>query len=198
MTTDQLQYFPPASRPYCLELWQSYPFKFVLRKDRTTKLGDYRHGGAIKTPTITVNRGLSPESFLITYIHEVAHHVAITAHGKKIRPHGKEWKQTFRRLMAPVMSTDNFQPALLNQLSVHMLNPKASMGADHKLWLALNPDDNRAEDIILLDIPDETTFIYRKRLFKKLNKRRTRVLCQELTSKRQYLIPGIATIQLPD
>ena len=64
---------PDDAVHYCLELWTSIPFNFKVKNNRTTKLGDYRYDRRNGAHSITVNMDLNEYSFLITYIHEVAH-----------------------------------------------------------------------------------------------------------------------------
>lgn len=158
-------------------------------------MGDYRYDQRSRIGRITVNNGLNPYEFLITYLHEVAHHLVTIKSKRRQQPHGTEWKYEFQQLMEPVLDGNVF-PAELNQVLVkHMKNPRASMGADVHLWSALNQFNQKESTHSLFDLPDLDTFEYRHRLFKKLQKRRTRVLCLELKSKRKYLIPGIAAVQ---
>ncbi|MBY0434259.1 MAG: SprT-like domain-containing protein, partial [Cyclobacteriaceae bacterium] len=119
------EHVPAPAVAYCLQLWQQQPFDFKLRKSRATKVGDFtcRQG---KKPRITVNRDSHPFLFLITYIHEVAHLVVHQQYGWKVEAHGKIWKETFIRLLNPVMTDEIFPPALLTVLRRHMRNPKAS------------------------------------------------------------------------
>src|SRR6478736_8245717 len=96
------KHIPPSSVDYCFQLWQQYRFRFVLRKGRITKVGDftYRTG---QTPRITLNHDLNPYLFLVTYIHEVAHLYVHLKYGNKVDPHGEEWKNAFKHLMEPVL-----------------------------------------------------------------------------------------------
>src|SRR5258706_12742299 len=89
---------PSGSLSYCINLWLKLPFDFKLRKTRLSKVGDFtfREGERIQ---ITVNKDLHPYLFLMTYIHEVAHHYVHSSHGHKVQSHGREWKQKFQELM---------------------------------------------------------------------------------------------------
>ena len=54
---------------------------------------------------------------------------------------------------------------------------------------ALREFDPRAKEAVLLaDLPQGSRFQIRGRWFQKGEQKRTRVLCQELTTRRQYLI----------
>ena len=194
MSPDDLNQLPEAACRYCYQLWEKYQFHFTISRTRSSKLGDYRYNRATGTGKISVNHGLNPFEFLITFLHEVAHHLVAIETKSRQKPHGKEWKLEFRRLMEPLLNEKIF-PTELNQVLVrHMKNPRASMGADIDLWQALTCYKQPGTGSTLFELPDRATFAYRKRVFKKIHKRRTRVLCLELKTRRKYLIPGIAAI----
>lgn len=184
------KHVPEGAKYYCFSLWQRYPFKFKLRKNRVTKVGDFTcYPG--KTPVITVNHDLDPYLFLITYVHEVAHLVVHIAHGNKVESHGQEWKKTFQLMMEPIMTDTIFPDKLLHGLRKHMQNPKASTFSDSHFTQLLRQFDERQKDVVLLShIPEGSVFGYHGRWFRKGKLRRTRVECRELNSKAKYLVPA--------
>lgn len=180
---------PSQALAYCLQLWQQNPFDFKLRKTRQTKVGDFtfRPGRAIQ---ITVNHDLHPYLFLMTYIHEVAHHHVHTQHGNRVQSHGTEWKRKFQELMIPVLHESVFPEAILTHLKKHMQDPMASSFSDSELTrLFRSYDQKESAKILLSQLPEGSIFSLNKRWFKKGKVRRTRVLCSELKTKRQYLVP---------
>lgn len=188
-------HIPASAVEYCYGLWQQYPFQFKLRKSRVTKLGDYRYDPRDGSHAITVNADLNTYQFLITYVHEVAHRVA-QKHRSLQKPHGPEWKTTFRDLMLPVLHPEVFPDDVLRILAQHMRNPKASTAGDPKLVKVLAAYDESASDTFTLeDVNLGDEFIFRKRTFRKLEKKRTRALCLDLKNKKKYLIPEMADIE---
>ncbi|MCK5366987.1 MAG: SprT-like domain-containing protein, partial [Cyclobacteriaceae bacterium] len=93
---------PENAVHYCLDLWETIPFNFKVTRKRNSKLGDYRFDQRNGSHSISVNFDLNQYSFLITYIHELAHLLTTERFGRKSQPHGKEWKSNFRELMEPV------------------------------------------------------------------------------------------------
>jgi SprT protein len=183
------QHLPAPAVEYCFNLWLKYKFVFKLRKARITKAGDFTFKSG-HTPRITVNSDLHPYSFLITYVHEVAHLEAHAFFGHRVEAHGDEWKKTFQQLMMPVLSDEIFPPTLLVVLKRHMLNPKASSFSDSELTAALRSFDANKNSIILLSqIPEGSVFGLHGRWFKKGRLKRTRVMCREVNTKRDYLVP---------
>lgn len=132
----------------------------------------------------------------MTYIHEVAHLVVHQKHGWKLEAHGTEWKETFKQLMAPVLNVEIFPAALLSILVKHMADPKASSFSDSMLTHALRQYDEQQKSVTLLsDIPEGSIFGLHGRWFKKGLLKRTRVLCRELNTKRNYLVPADAPVE---
>ncbi|AWW30676.1 transcription elongation protein SprT [Echinicola strongylocentroti] len=190
---------PENAAPYCLKLWKEAPFHFTVSKSRLSKLGDFRFRADQSVQTITINHNLNRYQFLITYIHEVAHHRAFRKYGTTIKPHGNEWKNTFKQLMQPVLTDEVFPKDLLIPLRRHMTSPKASSSTDFWLNRELRKYDaslNGLKATYLYEVTIGTVFELRGRKFKKVQPRRTRVLCEEVTSGRHYLISGNAEISL--
>lgn len=185
---------PAASVSYCLQLWQEHPFQLTLRTSRATKVGDFtcRNGNQ---PRITINADSPPFLFLITYVHEVAHLRTHHENGWTTAPHGKEWKDTFRRLCTPLLQLDVFPTELLSALERHLVNPRASSFSDAQLSKALRAFDPRhSASIILRDIPEGSQFEIRGRWFTRGKQKRTRIVCRDLHSKRNYLIAADAPV----
>lgn len=189
-----LLHIPEKAVAYAFALWKEKPFNLKLTKSRQTKIGDFTCRGAAK-PRITLNHDLNPFTFLITYIHEVAHLHVFLQFGHRTEPHGNHWKNAFQKLLAPVLSADIFPEKILEPLSRHMQNPKASSFADTVLTKALRSFDEQAHaDIVLSDIPEGSIFKLNGRYFKKGVLRRTRILCKEINSKHQFLVPAEALV----
>ncbi len=192
-------HLPPASINYCVDLWARHPFELRIVRPRRTRLGDFtrKPGTAAR---ITVNADLNPYAFLITYLHEVAHHVAYLAKPlrKKMAPHGSEWQAAFRELLGPVLTDSCFPDDILLPLRRYAARPGASTGSDPELALALAkynalaPEDNKKT---LQYLSEGVSFVFQKREFTRGPMRRTRVLCVEKASNRRYTIPAHALVR---
>ncbi len=190
-----LKYLPTAALDYCYQLWSQYSFKLKISKERASKLGDYRYIPSQQKHIITVNHNLNPYNFLVTYIHEVAHLVTFQQYSRNVSPHGQEWKRVFRDLMVPVLNEQVFPTSLLITLKKHMLNPKASSCSDNQLTLMMRKYDPPKNVVLLGDLHFGQRFVFRKRTFEKKNLKRTRVICRELNSDRNYLISKYAEVE---
>ena len=180
-------YIPEAAIDPCLNLLGNHKVSVKVVNHRVSKHGDYRRI-ASGYHQITVNASLNPYRFLITLIHEIAHLKAFEEYGRRIKPHGGEWKRTFKELMLPFLRPDIFPTELLPHLAKHFINPKASSAVDAKLSLALNRYDEKQERTYLFDLPQGSMFkIHNGRKFKKGQQRVKRFECAELHSGRVYL-----------
>lgn len=190
-----LKYIPRASVQPVFELVKTYNVHLKIVNERVTRHGDYR-----KMPNgqhqITVNSNLNPYRFLLTLVHEIAHLEAFTHYGRRIKPHGKEWKQTFRELMLPFLRPEVFPMQLLPHLAIHFKNPRASSDTDSKLSLALKEYDPPNDKNYIFEIPSGGTFrLYNGKTFIRGKKRVKRFECREITTGRIYLFNPNAEVE---
>lgn len=181
------EFIPEKSIPYIIEWLEKYPLHFKITKERQTKHGDYK-ARPLEKAQITVNHNLNPYSFLITLVHEMAHHATYLKHSRKVEPHGEEWKSNFQNLMLPLLNNDVFPDDVLRVLAKHLKNPKASSNSDPKLVLVLKNYDPHTDKILLHSLEIGTTFTLNGLHFILGIKRRTRFECVELSSNRKYLV----------
>lgn len=167
-----------------------------IKSERKTRHGDYKRLPNGKHQ-ITVNSNLNTYRFLITLIHEIAHFEAYKKYSKTIKPHGKEWKHTFQRLMLPFLNPEIFPMQLLPLLANYFKNPKASSDTDIKLALALKQFDEPNDKSFIFEIPMGAIFkMYNGRRFKKIGKRTKRFECIEIPSGKLYLFNPNAEVEL--
>lgn len=97
--------------------------------------------------------------------------------------------------MLPMLNDQAFPDDILRVLARHMKNPKASSTSDKNLYLVLRQYDGSSLGTLLADVEPGASFLFNKKVYQKLEKRRTRSLCIEMNSKRKYLISETAAIQ---
>jgi SprT protein len=190
-------YLPEGFEAMVAELLLKYPVRFAIKAPRNTKLGDYRPPvGDEKHHRISVNGNLNRYSFLITTLHEFAHLEAFMRYGHRIKPHGEEWKQTYRNLLWPAITSGKLPKSIENALMKSLSNTKASSCSDTQLSRVLRQFDTQQDDTRTLEeLPKNATFALQGRHFRKGDLRRTRFLCEELASRRNFLIHALATVQ---
>jgi hypothetical protein len=164
--------------------------------ERITRHGDYRKD-AQGYHLITVNASLNKYRFLMTLIHEIAHLVAFEKYGRRIKPHGEEWKITFQRLMVPFIRPEIFPQHLLPLLARHFRNPSASSDTDTTLSLALKQFDQQNDKNYVFEIPYGSVFrISNGKIFKKIAVRTKRFECVEISTGKTYLFNPNAEVEL--
>ena len=187
-------FVPTASIPLLSKYLVHWEVNMVVTRERLTKHGDFRalpKGGH----QITVNEMPNPYRFSITTVHEIAHLITYKDFGVGIKPHGKEWKQTYRKIMLPFLIPEIFPKELLKILQLHFRNPKASSETDTKLTLVLNKFDPENKKNYIFELEDGSVFeIHNGRRFIRGKKRTKRYECREVNGKRLYLFSPHAQV----
>lgn len=174
----------------------SVPFKIEIKKQRKSCYGDYRRYPD-GTHKISLNNNLKPEAFLITLLHEVAHLVTFLKYGRKIKPHGAEWKLNYKMLMLPLINDSIFSSKLLSLIANHFKNPKASIDSDHQLSLLLKGELSNSAKKFVFQIENGSIFtLDKKRKFVKEGKKTKRMVCKDLESGKRYLFHPNVEVEL--
>jgi len=200
-------FVPESALGYIVSWFSEYRVHLRISKSRTTKYGDYRAPVNGLPPRISVNQNLNRYDFLITLVHEMAHHVVFDDYQKKNgfilfgrkkyrpKPHGSEWKNSYRHLMVPLMNSEVFPGEILGNLEKYFNNPKASTGASHHLAAVLSQFDAPDGKDFIEDLPPDCIFqIPGGRTFQKKEKLRKRYRCISLNNKRVYLFSPVARV----
>ncbi|WP_408033195.1 SprT-like domain-containing protein [Tenacibaculum xiamenense] len=188
------KYIPEKALPLIEYLIEEHKVTLKIVGQRQTKHGDFRHlpNGKMQ---ITVNNNLNPHQFLLTLVHEIAHHVTHKKFGR-VQPHGKEWKTVFQHLMLPFLQPEIYPLSILPHLANYLKNPKASTDTDVNLSLALRYGMAEEGKSFIFEVPNGRVFKFKNILYKRGNKRRTRYECLNLSNKRTYLFNQNAEVIL--
>jgi len=183
-----------------IEWIEKYQFQLTIAKARSSKLGDFRPPNPKKPYyRISVNHNLNPYEFLITLVHEIAHLVTYDAFGRKVEPHGTEWKNNYIQLLHKTVELNCYPIALMPAIQFHMQHPGASSCADTQLARELRKYNTNVIPFQLLEeLPTGTQFVIqtdrRKRLFKKGERLRKRFRCVEVATSRTFLVSPVAEV----
>jgi SprT protein len=185
MIESYTNYIPEKALPFVQFLIEEHNFTLKIVNQRQTKHGDFR-----KLPNgkfqITVNNNLNKYQFLLTLVHEIAHHVTYQKFGR-VQAHGKEWKTIFQHLMLPFVHPEIFPKHLLPILANYLKNPKASTDTDVKLSLAFKEFSKEPGKNFIFEVQKGHFFKFKEVVYKRGDIRRTRIECLNTANNRVYL-----------
>ena len=194
------QYLPAAAVDQVSKWIVRNKVHLKITRNRKTKLGDYRPPIHHPNHRISVNHNLNPYSFLITFVHELAHLQVFEDYKTAVQPHGAEWKTAYRRLMLVMLKNDIFPSDIKQVLSKSIVNAKASSTAELELsrvLLRYDSEDSRDKNEARVeDLTKNTVFQTQNGMqFKKGEKQRTRYKCLNLQNNRQYLFHPLTPVR---
>ena len=194
MNSDYQNFIPSKAIPFVQFLIDKHSFDLKIVNQRQTKHGDFRSlpNGRFQ---ITVNNNLNQYQFLLTLVHEIAHHVTHQKFGR-VQPHGKEWKTVFQHLMLPFLRPEIYPLEILPFLANYFKNPKASTDSDVNLSLVLKGNMAETGKNFIFNIPFGSLFMFKKIVYKRGNKRRTRFECLNTSNKKVYLFNQNVEVKL--
>lgn len=190
------QYLPEAAWPPVLEWLRAHPLQIRITRARATKLGDYRNDRSGLSPRISVNGDLNPYAFLVTLIHEFAHHAVFLDH-PRAEPHGHEWRTAYKRLMQPYLSPAVLPPDVLLALTLHLGRPPASSCAAPQLMRTLHRHNARP-GLHLERLPERAVFRFREALYVKGPRLRKRFKCLCLNDRRSFLMDPLIEVGITE
>ncbi|MFO7722109.1 MAG: hypothetical protein R6V49_02700 [Bacteroidales bacterium] len=178
MTTlpDQLKQILPSGSHNLAASWLNVPeLGLKLYRRKSHRLGAYvfsRQGG----DQILLNLRQHPYSLLITLAHEVAHMRVTRRYGRKVRPHGAEWQQTFSGLIKEAACITDLPADILQAMSLIAQRPRSTHFSDPAITAILMPYDSPGDDHALLDdLPEGSRFtLHNNKIYVKGAKNRTR------------------------
>jgi SprT protein len=192
------KYIPEPAVEKIADWIVKYDFKLKIKRERSTKLGDYTSPQNGFNHIITINHNLNKYSFLITLIHEIAHLSAYNKFKDTVAPHGQEWKNEFRMLMDDFLNTDIFPPDVLYAVRKYLKNPAATSCTDTQLLRTLKHYDEDNNQVFLEYLPYKSMFMYNDKIFEKGERIRKRFRCKELLKGTVYLFDPLAEVELFD
>lgn len=186
------KYLPPNTLHY-LKIWfADYYIHIKVTRNRNSKLGDYR-----KLPDhsheITINSTLAPQLFFFVLTHELAHLIAFEKYGRKISPHGNEWKETFRQMLLQSISVyeENLRPVIV-QFSK---SPKANFMASPDLVKYFHIEKQEDSLTFIEELEKGDFFMYRNEKYLLEGLIKKNYLCKNLATGRKYSFKPLARVE---
>ncbi|MBK1894714.1 SprT-like domain-containing protein [Chryseobacterium paridis] len=193
MSIQSLEKYLPQNTLQYLKIWFSdYYIHIKIRRNRNSKLGDYR-----KLPDnsheITINSTLAPQLFFFVLTHELAHLIAFEKYGRRISPHGNEWKDTFRRML--LESVEVYDEDLKPIIVKFSRSPKANFMASPELvkYFHIEKQDDKLQFIEELKKGD--FFMYRNEKYFLEGLIKKNYLCKNLATGRKYSFKPLARVE---
>jgi len=165
--------------------------KFVIVPERKTHVGLMQYHKLRGDFKISVNNNLTPSYFLYVFLHEYAHLlVTIKKQGKITKPHGKEWQSCFFSLLNQAIERKLFDVVIEKAIQRNFFKKEIySRKRDFIISNIIFEVESQTKKIFLSDLKIGDIFTANKTLqLKVLEKRRTRYLCQDMNSRRKYLV----------
>ena len=191
MSVAVLEKFLPINALSFLQIWFGvYPCHLKITKSRNSKLGDYR-----KLPDtshqITINGTLEPQLFFFVLTHELAHLIAFEKYGRRISPHGKEWKDTFREMLLESINVyqEDLKPIILR----FSRSPKANFMASPELVKYFHRETEEGM-VFIENLQIGERFAYKNENFVIEEAAKKRYLCKNLNSGRKYYFKCLAQV----
>jgi len=192
------KYIPEEAVPICTNWIVSLNIHLRITKNRASKFGDYRPVRGSDGHIITVNHNLNRYSFLITFIHEVAHLVCEKKYSRFAAPHGREWKSEYSVLLKFFLSRKIFPADIEAALSAYAKDPAASSCTDANLLRTLKAYNKKEDDslVFLEQLPRGAVFRLEstKKVFVKGVLMRKRFQCFEQPSGIEYRVSALAEV----
>lgn len=186
------RFVPESALDHVCELILTNPFHLHITAPRLTKLGDFRVSSK-GLHRISVNGDLNSYAFLITLIHEIAHLRTWDQHGRKVMPHGNEWKQEYTRLLKPLLKDGVFPEDVALVLGQYAGKPTASSCTHLPLQRALQHYDDKIE-FTVERVLEGKRFEFRGKQYIKGKKNRTRYRCEQKPSGKIYLFNALTPV----
>ena len=193
MPIQSLEKYLPQNTLKHLRIWFSdYYIHIKVTRNRNSKLGDYR-----KLPDnsheITVNSTLTPPLFFFVLTHELAHLIAFEKYGRRISPHGNEWKETFRNML--IESLEVYDEDLRPIIVKFSKSPKANFMASPDLVRYFHTEKQDDSLRFIEELQKGEFFIYRNEKYLLEGLIKKNYLCKNLATGRKYSFKPLARVE---
>ncbi|KQT22424.1 transcription elongation protein SprT [Chryseobacterium sp. Leaf404] len=193
MSIQPLEKFLPDNCVGHLKKWfTGHSIHIKITRDRKSKLGDYRkmRDGSHE---ITINSTLQPELFFFVFTHELAHLLAFEKYGRRIAPHGNEWKHTFRAMLLESLDvySEDLQPIIIR----FSRSPKANFMASPELVKYFRFEKSQDGGVFVETLKKGEVFVYQNQRYVLEGLIKKNYLCVNLETGRKYAFRPLARVQ---
>lgn len=188
-----LKYLPENCVPHLKNWFGNHRLHIKITRNRNSKLGDYRpeKDGSHR---ITINGSLRPELFFFVFTHELAHMIAFEKFGRRIAPHGQEWKITYRTML--LESLEVYSAKLQGAIVEFSKSPKGNFMATPELVKLFEHKAPSENENYLGELEIGQHFEFQHHRYRIEAKRRKNYLCTKLADGRKFIVSPMAKVQL--
>lgn len=186
------KYLPQNTLSYLRKWFSDYSIHIKVTRNRNSKLGDYRKLRD-NSHEISINSTLDPQLFFFVLTHELAHLIAFEKFGRKISPHGNEWKHTFREML--LESADVYDEDLKPIITKFSRSPKANFMASPDLVKYFHIDNQNDDKVFIEKLNKGENFIYREQKYLLEGLIKKNYLCMNLATGRKYSFKPLARVK---
>jgi SprT protein len=185
------QFLPEGSFEHIVHYLTDYKVKMTITQGRKSILGQFKYDNRTGQNSISVNGDLQAYNFLLTLAHEVAHCICFNKYKKTVSPHGKEWQVINGQVLNELIDANIFPDDIVKVLKKNLYSQRASCGdlELEKVLMKYDVNQSHLSTVSQLSIgqkfltPDGAQFLVKE-------KRRTRYLCIDINTKKEYLFPA--------
>lgn len=191
-------YLPEGTFEQVIAYITEYKVHLTITRERQSVLGDYRHPYQGKGHRISINGGLNKYAFLLTMLHEIAHLTTFLVYGHSVSAHGREWKNEYAKILREFIGKGYMPHDVENAVRQSLHNPGATSCSDEGLMRVLMRYDRQKENHHLVEaIPVGKLFKTKDgRVFRRGEKIRKRIRCEETETRRVYLFSPVYEVEL--
>lgn len=186
------KYLPQNTLLYLRKWFSDYSIHIKVTRNRNSKLGDYRKLRD-NSHEISINSTLAPQLFFFVLTHELAHLIAFEKFGRRIAPHGNEWKHTFREML--LESADVYDEDLKPIITKFSRSPKANFMASPDLVKYFHIDNQNDDKVFIENLSKGENFIYREQKYLLEGLIKKNYLCMNLATGRKYSFKPLARVK---
>jgi SprT protein len=190
-----LNYLPALSVDIVEQWISEKKIRLRISRHRRSKSGDYRCAQLNYGHRISINRDLNKYSFLITFIHEYAHLLVWERFRNKVKPHGKEWKTEYGKIVLLFLDNGIFPEKINELLKQTIIHTKAATSGYISLLRCLAEYDKPKDSVHIEALPVNATFCLPDgRIFRIEHKLRKRYKCFCYDNSRIYSFHPLAAV----
>lgn len=191
-----IPYTGEQSAVFIEDLTEGLFFHLKITRARDSKYGDYCPSYKGRKQRITINGNLDKYSFLITFLHELAHLLVNERLEPGFLPHGKEWKSTFRQLLHLALDKNLF-PANVAEIvrRQYIIGNNFTHTSRALVQNEILRSYNKQPPLRLASVPLKGKVSLKNGMnVVKLKQNRTRSLCKCLNDNKMYYVSNVAEV----